>query len=513
MAEVLPAVKASIEYIRANIQSHATAEKLAKLQEDQKEHLKSVIAAASIDIHDATACINEITNAPEPVLTKANRDLLMDKIRAQVHCHGSAPKTVVIERGKSQNHMYMENYCRDVTWDQLYSGATSTDKMHVLIKESRMIGLLHPSPPTRLHMITIIAQCSGLSLNPRLAYNMCQQYKDINDGYQKRLGGTPTLQDFPVDVLDFLNAFDDRYPDDEQPVPAKVNADALKEVEALLPLRRSSKLLKDDTVPMLQLQPSGSGQMHPLCNVLNPLMQGLAQLLQGGQAGHDGGVAILPPRQRRRVQSDQLLPLGYSSDSPTDSPPTGARPALADRPRDIAPDIEAVTESPFEEVGDTVPTRPTTASEEVDDLLAKSSVIGKAPAKGPKTEPKPKGRPKKAAAPEKAAAKSKAAAKPATAAKKIAMPKVKAKAKASSCTSWVKPPPAGSPCPLTYNGCKVYRSYAGKGCFRIMPKPGKSVYDKTISIGDRSERDAWKEVLAYCAKPVIPKTSKNFVKD
>jgi hypothetical protein len=63
-----------------------------------------------------------------------------------------------------------------------------------------------------------------------------------------------------------------------------------------------------------------------------------------------------------------------------------------------------------------------------------------------------------------------------------------------------------------YRGCKIYDSVQD-GAFRVVPKPGESKYDRRFPYGKKlSKADAWKEVVKYCEKPFIPKSSPNYVK-
>ena len=69
--------------------------------------------------------------------------------------------------------------------------------------------------------------------------------------------------------------------------------------------------------------------------------------------------------------------------------------------------------------------------------------------------------------------------------------------------------------PLVYKGCKVYHSVS-KCMWRVVPRPGESAFDKAFSYGKdtdvKRKSKMWLELLKYCEKPVIPKTSANYVK-
>jgi hypothetical protein len=70
------------------------------------------------------------------------------------------------------------------------------------------------------------------------------------------------------------------------------------------------------------------------------------------------------------------------------------------------------------------------------------------------------------------------------------------------------PPKIGTPCPFIFLGCKVLCTSTA---YRVFPKPGQSVYDKSIKhISDKPA--AFKAMIEFCKNPSIPKDSKNYVK-
>ena len=108
----------------------------------------------------------------------------------------------------------------------------------------------------------------------------------------------------------------------------------------------------------------------------------------------------------------------------------------------------------------------------------------------------------------------------AVAAKAKAKPKAKAAGKAkakAAAKSGARPgaadaggpPPFGSACPLFYKGCKIYDAPNDKK-YRVLPKPGLSLYDKAFSYKVVSKKDAWAEAVSFCRRPSIPKDSPNY---
>ena len=70
-------------------------------------------------------------------------------------------------------------------------------------------------------------------------------------------------------------------------------------------------------------------------------------------------------------------------------------------------------------------------------------------------------------------------------------------------------PKMSAPLPLMYGGCKVYETSTS---YRVVPKPGVSKYDKQFSFAKTPKAGVWNDVLKFCEKPSIPKSSANYVK-
>ena len=88
--------------------------------------------------------------------------------------------------------------------------------------------------------------------------------------------------------------------------------------------------------------------------------------------------------------------------------------------------------------------------------------------------------------------------------------KKKAIDKKHDCYPKDKPPKYGVELPCFYNGCKIYGALSS---FRVVPFPGKSVYDRQFFFKDNKGALAqWDLLIKYCKKPVIPSTSANAIK-
>ena len=57
---------------------------------------------------------------------------------------------------------------------------------------------------------------------------------------------------------------------------------------------------------------------------------------------------------------------------------------------------------------------------------------------------------------------------------------------------------------LSLLGCRIL-VVPDKFCFRVLPMPGVSRYDKLFTwSGSRTPEDTWKSAIAYCRAPVLP---------
>ena len=56
--------------------------------------------------------------------------------------------------------------------------------------------------------------------------------------------------------------------------------------------------------------------------------------------------------------------------------------------------------------------------------------------------------------------------------------------------------------PINHHGCRIYTSVADKK-WRVMPKPGESLYDKGFAWG-ADPQAKWRKLLDYCEAPMLP---------
>ena len=103
---------------------------------------------------------------------------------------------------------------------------------------------------------------------------------------------------------------------------------------------------------------------------------------------------------------------------------------------------------------------------------------------------------------------SKAASKPSKTPVVAADPIKKRPAAATTEYTKDKPPAFGTPCPLTFNGCRVLQNH---GRHRVFPSKD-SVYDKGFPFIDATQQALWGAVLNFCLKPSVPVGSVNHPK-
>ena len=91
--------------------------------------------------------------------------------------------------------------------------------------------------------------------------------------------------------------------------------------------------------------------------------------------------------------------------------------------------------------------------------------------------------------------------KPKAAAKATAAPKAIVKGRSSDAKRPAMPELSKQPA-VMHKGCKIYTCVSDRK-WRVLPKPGVSLYDKAFKWGEDPMR-SWRQVLDYCENPVLP---------
>ena len=68
---------------------------------------------------------------------------------------------------------------------------------------------------------------------------------------------------------------------------------------------------------------------------------------------------------------------------------------------------------------------------------------------------------------------------------------------------------ATKPQTFLFNGCRICTSLPTKR-FRVQPFPATHGYDKAFPFSNSSPEAEWKQVIAFCKKPTLPKGSPKF---
>ena len=71
-------------------------------------------------------------------------------------------------------------------------------------------------------------------------------------------------------------------------------------------------------------------------------------------------------------------------------------------------------------------------------------------------------------------------------------------------SSWLPQPPLQQTAPIDYKGCRIYTTVKTKA-WRVVPYPGRSVYDKAFYWGD-APNVSWSNLMSYCDNPVLPES-------
>ena len=71
-------------------------------------------------------------------------------------------------------------------------------------------------------------------------------------------------------------------------------------------------------------------------------------------------------------------------------------------------------------------------------------------------------------------------------------------------SGWPPRPPLEKTAPVVYKGCKVYTTVKTR-TWRVVPYPGRSVYDKAFSWGSNLDA-SWANVMRFCDSPVLPES-------
>ena len=499
------AIKASIAYVRASEVAGTPGEAMDTVKEHQVANLRAMIAKMPICVSDATQAINVITDSP---FSADHRMELMNAVHAKAQ-GGCVLSDVRVAAKATQQHLFIFNYLTEPCWvKQADRSASELDRTIDMVTLCHQIGLFFPDVLTMKTIVatmTLARDSSPTAAGCKALFDLLNMQNKQRRPLKKHAAVTASV--FPESVLEFIALNATAYGDDK-PVASRVSAKEVALLAPTLAARKTHNLLKPSPFavrPSMQLDAAPSNANHlammaqmqdwfrgfscrsqPTSPATSLHRSGsLLALTDGSVDGAETQVVDhrTPPAKLRRLGAhiwDDTIP----SDAAHAAPAGAAAASEAADASEGAAASEAAT----------VPTEG--AAFDLDDVLdaslsAEKEKKAKAKAKKAPTE-------KKAPAAKKAKAKAKAAA-------KVLKPSV---LKTPEPPVWTHGPPPkfGTELPCEYNGCKIYK---GADKFRVMPKPGKSKYDKSFAFKP-TEAAAWRKVIEFCKKPTIPSDSVNF---
>ena len=345
---------------------------------------------------------------------------------------------------------------------------------------------------------------------------MLQRFTKLNNKKrQARKDEALTLKVFPENVKEFTALHSTCFPPGKEPVECRIDHRLIKDTVSFVAARGTNTLVRSQTSPFSQIMPSpgpmqmGSSMQQQLQSFIGSCVQNIVSQYAPGvsgapSCGRDVGITFNPVRPPPRRALPVVPHAAVHGDTGAlgglETDPTTAAPAHAPAAHE-AGDARAGVD-PFAGFMEDEK-----EEDEVDKLLPpRVKATLEAAAKGVpapmKAAPKTKGKPSKP---------------PAMKVIKDAKPKAgaskKGGGKKSETLEYTKRPLETTSFPFVYRGCKVYYS-PSRESFRVMPRPGISVFDKPFSYkGSKTDKSkAFQAMLAYCEKPVIPKDSANYVK-
>ena len=483
----------------------------AAVVNQQVQHLKLIISRSTTSLTDCTRGMEILRDCD--AFTTAQKTDIRKSIQAAASV-GSVASTRSVVTTKGQEHFHYEKYMDNELWEYMKSSEPMSAKIDKLTTHLiDVTGLHYPKETTSASIVAIpIAFHVDGDPCPVQAYRWVLDFKA--EVIRKRglphhgvLG--PAI--YTHDIDEFMAGHPDRYPLDAQPVASHIPAARLDRVRHFVSARKTNKHVRDSFASassILHTTPQSSPPPMAMSRVGNMDVNNLAQLgmqalmnMQYQQAHRstdpsDVGINIFAKNAGASTRRPKSMPalarcasIADATIDDVDMAP-GSSSHNADVP--TLPPVEADGSSAI--VLASSGKRPRPSDDEFDDIdnMIEQCKAGKLKKAAPQAKPKaaPKATPKASA---------------------------KAASKSSVMTDEVvyttsKPPmpKVGTSVSFTYRGCRV-RTDLVQHAWRVWPKPSTHKYDKKFTY-DKSVpyAAAWKAMLQYCEKPVIPKGSKAF---
>jgi hypothetical protein len=474
-------IKAAIDYLRVAEASGISDDMRAQGVDNQIRNIKSIIAHTSIDIGDATRAFTTIS---ESSLSAPHKQELLHAVHTRV---GAPLSSTTDSDNKGQQHKYIFNYMTEAGWQkQCDPNCSELERCIDMIKLCHQIGLYFPDVITLKTIVSTMLMAHGTSPTPLGAKALYDLF--VSQNKQRRplkKFADMSEQVFPESVASFIELHPDKYHEAAKPVRSRVSGQEVTFLAPTLAARNTHTFLRSSSASTMQtgMQPAfHMGAASSSMNTMNPMMMLAQHMFNAMQPRQDCVFSpmqdgVFSPRRSPRAQQAPAL-----TDESVHGDSSGAPLPLKDK----GDDADGVG-------GDATTLGSEDKRSELDKLLDINLNAGK-PVKIGAPTPKKKPTP------------------PAVASPKTPVVKSCLKKPAASESLLVftahSPPKLGTPCPFMFLGCKVLCTASA---YRVFPKPGKSVYDKSFKHSP-SKATAFKAMIEFCKKPSIPKDSKNYVK-
>ena len=523
------ALRAAIGYIEASVLAGTQAPMIATITEGRVHNLKSMLGRMPTDLLDMTASISLIGSTS--VFTPEQRSSLLQAIHSKMHGEDVGAKNVDT---KTQSHPFIENYLTNELWEQLHDKSLSEDaRVQILVNFLHLRnGCKFPDTASRRRFVAIIVLANGQTLTPHSAKACFDLFAAVNVKMRAIRAHVPTTcKYFPIDVEDFKALYPDMYDVDAPPITSRFSRSQIDEVWTSVPARGTNKLLMGQSNTRMPSLPACTNVDDPMRQMIeNPMvinmMRAFANMANAGQpsgrgpppapvnieyreqslfrnehpalSNGEGLQHARGPTQQPQGTAHVGAAAGSLTRQPTSSNIEKELDVMIDQGLNAPPKAKVQTgKKPANGVDTDDETDSAADGKDVADEKGCADRVGKPGGikKGPKRAGDDKGHVDNRAAKRQSCDKG----------------SVDNRRTTKDYGTNLKAPPKLSNLvlPCFYNNCKVYGTDTK---FRVYPRPNVSKYDKGFPFTKDTKAKVWLNVVEYCKKPVIPKTSANFIK-
>ena len=460
------------------------------------------------DLHDMTNAIS--TLAATTAFSPEQRSSLVQSIHAKMHDNGGHARDGDVAT-KTQTHKFVEHYITAELWDKLHDKSLPEEDRvrHFIDFLHHRNGCKFPDVQSRKRFVSITLLANGNTPTPHGAKACFDLFARINVAMRSIRTHIPcTLNHFPQDPKDFMMLHPGLYDADDPPTTSRFSGARIDEVITIVSARHTNKLLAESSgirtaslpactnvdAPMRQMMelsgnPMMMNMMRAFANIANgvqtpgrdttpPLnidFRRESQIPRSTSSASVGEQSLFRAEFKALTNEDVTLPLPCHAI-------TGAVPAASKIDNDIDRMIGA---------GLVAPKQKSPHGEKHDDADKKNDddKTDDADHRGRKrvnaTNSDDNGHVDN-------------------------RPKKHANTTKDYGTNLKTPPKlAGLVLPCLFNKCKIYGTDKK---FRVYPRPNESKYDRGFAFTPATKAKVWANVIEYCKKPEIPKTSPNFIK-